>query len=131
MNDFDKMYENFHYPRAALEKKTAGTFYITFEVDTLGHAGNYIVIDDIGNGCADTMVTILQALPNYWLVAKKDGKSYVSKFIIPVTFSMLEDGLEIISEKEKSLLIPPVAKELRKILIRIMGFSRFEKRNGW
>lgn len=132
MNDFKKIDDGFKFPQEALEKRTCGKFYITFEVDTLGQAGNYMVINDIGSKCAETVISFLQSLPNYWLVAKKDGKNYVSKFLIPVTFKIVYDGKELIPKKRKSVMeLPPVAKQLDEIVITIMGITTEKVRIGY
>jgi hypothetical protein len=129
MNDFSKIFDDFHAPPAARDKNTIGEFYITFEVDTLGQAGNYGVLNDLGYNWADSIAARLQSLPNYWLVAKKNGKSYESKFIIPVTFSVVDGSFDLISEKKKTLAIPPVAKQLT--FIHLKAVLRSERVRGW
>lgn len=73
-------------------KKTFRYFYISFEIDTLGRAGNYPVINELSPGTSQAVITLLQSLPNYWLVAKKGGKSYDVNLIIAVSITVAKDG---------------------------------------
>lgn len=117
MNDFGKVYSTIQYPAEARANGIAGKFYITFEIDTLGRLGQYEVINDIGYGCAQVVIKALKKLPNYWLSAQKDGKSYPAKFILPVTCRIVLKNKEISPEKSKKSKEPPLARELDAIVI--------------
>lgn len=123
MHDFKKLQSTIRYPAEARTKETAGKFYITFEIDTIGRAGNYQVINDIGNQCSEEVIKALRTIPNYWLTAQKEGKLYPSKFILPVTFKMTVNGREIRPRKNK-LIESPLAKELDELVISVMGVTR-------
>ncbi len=132
MFDFKKVQGVLKYPEKALNNITCGRFYITFEIDTLGQAVNYTVINDIGDNCAESIVDMLKSIPNYWLVAMKDGKKYESRFIIPVTFKMSLDGKEYPAKKRKNyVFILPLANQLDEIVIEIMGVTRERKVRSW
>ncbi|NEU09744.1 hypothetical protein GZH53_15560 [Flavihumibacter sp. R14] len=108
------------YPARARSNETAGKFYVTFEIDTIGRAGNYQVINDIGDDCGKEAINALKQIPNYWLPAQRNGKAYASKFILPLKFEMIVGNREIVPQKSKSTELP-LAKALDELLIRTMS----------
>lgn len=118
MHDFIKIQEVVEYPIKARSNETCGKFYIFFEVDTLGQAGNYEVFNDIGDGCAQAVVKALQMLPNYWLIAQKDGKKLISKFVLPVVFTMFVDGKPVPPKSRKQTITEfPLATPIAEMRI--------------
>lgn len=129
MNDLKKVYAGIEYPMQAKENETAGKFYITFEIDTLGKAGNYEVINDIGDKCSTEVLNALEMLPNYWLVAQKNGKLYTAKYCITVFFDMFIDGRKIPPKASQPKEAPPLAKLLDVISFKAIAVTR-EVRGG-
>ncbi len=120
------LYTNIQYPNEAKSNSTAGQFYITFEIDTLGHSANFIALNDIGDNCSEEIIRAIKLIPNFWLSATKDKIKYVAKFILPIKFEMEVDGKAIAARKRKGaseLLLPP-AKSLETIKIKVAGFTR-------
>ena len=124
MNDFQKAYAGIQYPVEARLNETAGRFYIAFEIDTTGKAGNFQVINDIGNHCSEQVIKALKKLPNFWLPAQKNGQVYAAKFILPVTFKMVFNDKEVSPKKVNYHMEPPLAKELKELVITTIGKPR-------
>ena len=124
MNDFHKLEKIARYPADALNNNTCGKLYITFEVDTSGKAGNYQIINDIGDHCGDEIAGLLKVLPNYWLPAQKDGQLYAAKFMLPVLFKMIIDGKEIKPKKDIPIASIPFAKELPVMIVKVAAVSK-------
>lgn len=120
MNDFRKLQSLVRYPVRARTHETAGKFYIAFDIDTSGRAGNYQIINDIGDKCAEEVINALKKIPNYWLPAKMGEKTVPSKFILPVTFRMIVNDREISPKKSRYNELP-LAKELDELLILVKG----------
>ncbi len=123
---YNILYANIRYPDEAKSNSTVGQFYISFEIDTLGHANNYNTINDIGDKCSAEIIRALQLIPNIWLSATKKDRKYVAKFILPISFKMELDGKEIKEEKRKNNteIVLPLAKVLETIEIKAAGFTR-------
>jgi len=124
MHDFKMIPKFLNYPAQARMNENAGTFSISFEIDTLGKAGNYRAHNDIGDRCADEVIKALSAMPNNWLSAKKDGKTYAAKYIIPITFKMSINNREISPKKVRKPQELPLATKLTDIGVHVLGISR-------
>lgn len=91
--DFYKILnEHVDYPMQAWYRDVVGDVIISFEIDTMGKATNYQTIKDIGGECAWEFTRVLKVVPNYWLVAEKDGQKYASRFIIRCNYRIIMDG---------------------------------------
>ena len=113
------------YLLQARGKRTVGTFYVLFQVDSLGSAGGFEVINDIGDGCSDIILEAMKKIPNYWLPARKGAYSYTSRFILPVHFKIIEDGREVKSKKkDKTAIDLPLAKELPEFVVTATARNR-------
>jgi hypothetical protein len=126
MNDFHLLTRIVQYPMEARENHTCGKFFIVFEIDTLGKAENYLVVNDIGDKCSDEVIRALKAIPNYWISAQKNNKVYSSRFILPVTFKMIIDEKEISPKKLKNISAPPPGKYLDELIITAISVTRNE-----
>ncbi len=115
---------NFRFPVEARRNSTVGSFYITFEVDTMGRADNFIIINDIGDNCGEESIKVLKLIPNYWTVASKGKVKYKSKFILPLTFKISLDGKEIGRPKKKNTGTEiPIACKLDEVVVTSAGIS--------
>ena len=79
---------NVHYPVEAKNKTVIGTVLLGFEINLQGNAENIKILRDIGAGCGEEVLSAFQLVPNYWLVPRKEGKSYKSRYILPVRFQI-------------------------------------------
>lgn len=79
---------NIRYPAEARTQSTIGTVLLGFEVNLQGHVENVKILQDIGNGCGDEVLRVFQLIPDFWLVAQKNGKNFKSRYILPVKFQI-------------------------------------------
>jgi len=77
---------NIRYPEKAKNGSITGTVLIGFEINLQGHVDSVKILKDIGEGCGEEVLRAFQLIPDYWLVAQKNGKQYTSRFILPVKF---------------------------------------------
>ena len=89
---------NVEYPEQARKANVEGTVYSSFCIDRDGSVSNITILRDIGYGCGDEVVKMLQSMPQ-WKPAKVRGKNVRSEFSLPVTFTLTDD--EDIEPKEK------------------------------
>ncbi len=107
--DISKVLSSINYPSNAKDNRICGSFSITFEIDTFGKAGNFSVINDLGGDFGPTALSALKKLPNYWLVAQKNGKAYVSKYIINYTLNLKIDAYYVTPRVVKNPVPTPLA----------------------
>jgi len=124
MHDFVLVSNKIRYPVKARNRQTVGSFNIIFEVDSLGKAGEFKVLNDIGDGCGEEALDKLFELPNYWIPAKLNGQNLASRFTIPITFSMVDDGRTIKPRKKSIVSEIPIAKALDEITVSLVGVRR-------
>ncbi len=108
------------YPAQARYRDVVGCVCVLFEIDTLGKSGNYEIVQDIGAECGDELIRVLKLVPNYWLVATKNGKIYKSRFIIHCDFGINLYGKKLeprISKRKKTInnQTIPMARDLDTI----------------
>ncbi|MBK6400332.1 MAG: energy transducer TonB [Bacteroidetes bacterium] len=116
--------KNLRYPNDARDNNTAGLMYMTFEIDTMGHINNMTPVKDLGDECSKEVIRAIKLIPDLWLPAIKNGKKYVSRFILPVSFELTNDG-KITEDKNIDNDEPlPIAKTLETVNIRMMGITR-------
>jgi len=74
------------YPAKARRKSVIGTVIIGFEVNLGGNIENVQMLKGIGAGCDEEVLNFIREIPDFWLVAAKDGKKYRSRYILTVRF---------------------------------------------
>lgn len=89
---------NVEYPEQAHKANVEGTVYSLFCIDRDGSVSNITILKDIGYGCGDEVVKMLQSMPR-WKPARVRGKNVRSEFSLPVAFTLTDD--EGIEPKEK------------------------------
>ncbi len=89
---------NVEYPEQAHKANVEGTVYSSFCIDRDGSVSNITILKDIGYGCGDEVVKMLQSMPR-WKPARVRGKNVRSEFSLPVAFTLTDD--EGIEPKEK------------------------------
>jgi hypothetical protein len=118
---YDILNESLDYPAQARYRDVVGKVYIIFEVDTSGKAVNFEPVNDIGCECAYECMRVLQLVPNYWLVAAKNGVKYRSRFLFSCEFGIIMDGKRITEKSRRSrkrkqdILALPPARQLNGI----------------
>lgn len=61
--------------------------YVTFVVEKDGSITNPRIIRDIGGGCGDEVLRVVNAMPK-WKPGKNRGKSVRVQFNLPVSFKL-------------------------------------------
>ncbi len=90
---------NVEYPEQARRANVEGTVYASFCIDRDGSVSNITILRDIGYGCGDAVVKMLQSMPR-WKPAKVRGKNVRSEFNLPVTFTLSDDE-DIVPKEER------------------------------
>lgn len=105
------------YPSAARKNKTTGTLMLMFEVDTLGQVVNNQILNDIGDGCGESVLAAFKKVPNLWIPAMQNGQTYNSRFMIPVSFYLLEKDEEFVPDKSLEEATSPIYRNLSPIRV--------------
>lgn len=79
---------NIRYPNKAINNSITGTVLLGFEVNLQGRVDSIQILKDIGGGCGKEVLRVFHMVPDYWLVARKGGKQYISRYILPVRFQI-------------------------------------------
>lgn len=79
--------DNLRYPDHAKDAKVEGTVYVSFIVDETGVVGSPNLLVDIGGGCGEAALEVLNAMPN-WEPARHQGSPVKVRLNLPVQFSL-------------------------------------------
>jgi len=79
------------YPDEAKAEGIEGTVYVSFVVDEEGKVTNHSIIRDIGGGCGDAAISVLEKMPK-WQGGKHEGKKVKVKLNLPIQF-FLKNGI--------------------------------------
>ena len=91
------------YPELAMKHGVEGTVMVSFVVTEKGQIGNPQIIRDIGAGCGDEALYLIQNMNNLadrWTPAMKDGKPVRATITLPVKFNLEGE----VSKKEFSAM---------------------------
>lgn len=83
---------NLEYPQEALLKHTQGKVIIKFVVEDDGSISNFAILRDIGGGCADEIIRVLQKTQGRWNSAKIKRKRVRSYYFLSVIFKIPTDN---------------------------------------
>jgi TonB family protein len=86
------------YPGSAKEQGIEGTVYVSFVVDEEGNVVSPNVIRDIGGGCGEAALEILNNMPR-WEPAIHEGEKVKVKLNLPIRYAFKND-----EESEKASL---------------------------
>ena len=81
------MVGNLKYPEAAKNAKVEGTVLISFVVKADGSITDAIIKNDIGMGCGEAALAVVEAMPN-WTPGKKGNKTVDVEMALPFTFKL-------------------------------------------
>lgn len=87
------MYKYIQYPLAALEDSLEGQVVVQFVVEKDGRITNAEILRDIGGGCGEEVVRIVEAmngLSQSWTAGQKNGEFVRSYFTLPIRFKLPE-----------------------------------------
>ncbi len=109
--------KNILYPVAARENNTEGTVVTSFIVEPDGRMSSYKILKDIGNGCGEEALRVLQALDAAglrWKPGIRENKPVRVKQALPLRFKLEEAKPYFVSLEGDSIYtnydIPPTFK---------------------
>ena len=85
------IYENLKYPVEARKNNIEGENVIQFVVEKDGSISNIDLIRDIGDGCGEESLRIVEEmknLPEKWTPGKQRGRAVRVKYTLPVKFKL-------------------------------------------
>lgn len=87
------IYTNLKYPASAKESGVEGTVIVQFIIDKTGSLRDIKVIRDVGAGCGDEVVRVLQKMIDegiQWVPGKQGGENVNVLYTLPVKFKIDE-----------------------------------------
>ncbi len=109
---FEFIYGNIKYPKEAHAKGIEGTVIVRFIVDKTGAIRDAELTRDIGGGCGDAVIKVVDMMPD-WIPGKQKGKHVNVVFNLPIKFKL---GKSETSEKNQSDEVESTAIKLEKSL---------------
>lgn len=82
------------YPQTAKEAGIEGAVYVRFTVDEQGKVVNPQVLKDIGGGCGEVALQMLQAMPQ-WEPAIHRGRRVKVELDLPIHFYFKDDKVDL------------------------------------
>ena len=64
-----------------------GTVYVSFVIEKDGSVSNIKVLRNIGGGCGEEAVRVVQAMPK-WKPARQRGKRVRAQYTLPIKFNL-------------------------------------------
>ncbi|WP_200976307.1 energy transducer TonB [Echinicola sp. 20G] len=82
-------FENLRYPEEARRKGIQGTFYASFDIDTLGNLGNIQILNAEGDlgGIDMEIKRLLSSLPENWIPSDS-----IYNFVAPIRFKLNDES---------------------------------------
>ena len=83
------VYEHIRYPETARAQKISGMVVVKFVVDHEGRVQNPEIVRDIGGGCGEEAVRVVQLMHDRdirWVSGKQRGQNVSVQFNLPVKF---------------------------------------------
>lgn len=85
--------ENIKYPELAKANGITGKVFVQFTVEKDGSVSNIKLIRDIGGGCGQEVIRVVQLMPK-WNPGMQKGKPVRTSFTLPVAFDLVADEVE-------------------------------------
>ena len=79
------IYESIKYPKAAKDLNLSGTCVVSFIVEKDGSISNAKIVRDVGGGCGEEVLRIVDQMPK-WIPGKKNGEIVRAIFNLPIKF---------------------------------------------
>lgn len=96
-----KLYEflanNIVYPKEAEKMGITGIVYVNFIIEQDGSISNARIIRDIGGGCGEEVLRVVNSMPK-WNPGRQKGKAVRVQFNLPVKFTL---GMETENNSSK------------------------------
>ena len=84
------VYEHIRYPETARAQKISGMVVVKFVVDHEGRVQNPEIVRDIGGGCGEEALRVVQLMQDKdirWVSGKQGGKNVSVQFNLPIRFA--------------------------------------------
>jgi len=104
------------YPEAARESRIEGTVYVNFVIDESGDVIQPSIVRDIGGGCGETALAVIDAMPK-WEPAIHEGELVKVKLNLPINFNLKSDQIDR-STKYKLSWGSIVGNEVTKTMLK-------------
>jgi TonB family protein len=85
------LYSNIKYPKAAKEAEINGRVIAKFVVQKDGSIAKAEVLRDIGGGCGDEVLRIINSMPE-WIPGKQKGEAVNVSYVLPISFKLSAAG---------------------------------------
>lgn len=85
------IYENIKYPKIARENGVEGMVVVRFVVEPDGSISNPEIVRDIGAGCGEEALRIVNMMPE-WIPGRQRGKAVRVQFNLPVRFDLVDQS---------------------------------------
>jgi TonB family protein len=79
--------KNLKYPEKAIKDSIAGRVFVSFIVEKDGSLSNIKVLRDIGGGCGEEAIRVMQLMPK-WTPAKVGNKLVRQQYYMPIEFRL-------------------------------------------
>lgn len=95
------IYENLTYPTIAKNSGVQGVCVVQFIVEKDGSISNGKIVRDIGDGCGDASLYVVNSMPK-WIPGKQKGKAVRVQYTLPLKFKL---GDETPSNEKKTYIV--------------------------
>jgi TonB family protein len=99
--------ENLNYANIANNGCVEGTVYVKFIVEKDGAISNGVIVRDIGAGCGQEALRIIQKMPK-WLPGKQRGHPVRVQVTVPIKFELKEKEALVKEEIFIDVELPPL-----------------------
>jgi protein TonB len=84
---FQFLTENLRYPTLAKENGIEGRVVVSFVVEKDGSLTDLKIVKDIGGGCGEEALRLMQAMPK-WVPGQQHGRVVRVAYTLPVSFRL-------------------------------------------
>ncbi len=88
------------YPNSAKDEGIEGTVYVKFQVTENGMIEAAEILRDIGGGCGDEALQVVERMPK-WIPAMHEGEAVAVELRLPIRFQLSEDEKASLGNKYK------------------------------
>lgn len=81
------IYSNINYPKMASVNGIEGTVVLKFIVGKKGEISKINIVKEIGGGCGNEVVRVVNKMPN-WIPGKQRGREVKVRYMLPVKFDL-------------------------------------------
>ena len=102
---------NIKYPFDARSASKQGDVYVSFQIDSIGMINNLVLINDIGGGCGQEVLRVINEIPKDYLPEASN-----SLYILPIRFILDKRK----NEKPQDVKLP-TGEKLGEIVVTAIG----------